>query len=88
MDCGKCGATDMATCESCPGGYQEERLAGNKFHYHETMDRAHLICSMIDDFLIDSPGMEEEQNKWCDQAQKALTDVAGRAAELSEKLKG
>ena len=67
---------------------QEERLAGNKFHYHETIDRAHLICSMIDDFLIDHPGMEEEQNKWCELAQEALVSVASRAAELSEKLKG
>lgn len=24
MDCGKCGATDMATCDSCPGGYREK----------------------------------------------------------------
>ena len=27
MNCGICGATDMKTCEACPGGYRDNVLA-------------------------------------------------------------
>jgi len=26
MNCGICGATDMKTCEACPGGYRDNGL--------------------------------------------------------------
>lgn len=30
----------------------------DQFHYHEVMDRAHLIMCMIQEHLVDHPAME------------------------------
>ncbi len=47
----------------------------NKGHLHEIMDRSHIINSMIDDLLIEHPGMTEEMNAKCVQAQMLLCDI-------------
>jgi len=31
----------------------------DKFHIHEFVDRIHIICSMIDDFLLEHPVAEK-----------------------------
>jgi hypothetical protein len=82
--CDKGEPPDVASCAQRSGGELQKIDA---FHYHEIMDRCHVICSMIDDFLIDHPAMEKRGNEWCELAQRALTSASNRAAELSEKMK-
>lgn len=54
----------------------------DKYHIHEIRDRIHLICSMIDDFLISQPSMNEEMNKKCEQAQELLCNVVNEQLNL------
>jgi len=51
----------------------------NKGHYHEIIDRGHLIIGVIDDYLIDHPGMTEEMNTLCKKAQDSLYRVTNLA---------
>jgi len=34
----------------------------NELHFHEILDRSNIFCQMIDDYLIDHPGMTDEMN--------------------------
>ncbi|MCK5133257.1 MAG: hypothetical protein KAR40_14030 [Candidatus Sabulitectum sp.] len=70
---GSAGATLLAAKESGEG----QEL--NKGHYHEIIDRSHLICSMIDDFVIGHPGMTTEMNELCREAQSRLCKVTNLA---------
>lgn len=51
----------------------------NKGHYHEIIDRGHLVMGMIDDYLIDHPGMTKEMNQLCEEAQSKLYRVTNLA---------
>ena len=53
----------------------------NEGHYHEIMDRVHVINSMIYSFLIDHPGMTKLMNRDCRYAQTLLSNVANMAGE-------
>ncbi len=48
------------------------------FHFHEIVDRCHIINSMIDDFLIGGPGMDADSNRLCEEAQDLLCGVMNR----------
>ena len=56
------------------------------FNYHEIADRIHIICGMIDDFVIGSVGMTEEMNDLCEESQKLLYDVMCMASEKETEL--
>lgn len=32
----------------------------DSYHKHEALDRCHVVCSMIDDFLVNHPYVEQE----------------------------
>ena len=57
----------------------------NAGHYHEIMDRCHIINSMIDDFVVGHPGVDETMAEWCKTAQRALSSVYNRAGEHGDK---
>ena len=58
----------------------------DKYHYHEIIDRVHIINCMIDDFLVDHTGMTKEMDTMCEQAQRLLSDVSDSAIEEAELL--
>lgn len=60
----------------------------NRGHFHEIMDRAHIICTMIDEFLIDHPGMTGYMNSLCEGAQKKLYTVYCSASVKEENVFG
>ena len=51
-----------------------------KEHYHEIMDRTHIINSLIDSLLFCHPGLTEEMSSNCELAQKELRKVHQEAA--------
>ena len=63
--------------EDCP--YKTGKI--NKGHFHEIMDRSHVICSMIDEFLIEHPGMTKQMNDLCREVQSKLCLVMSMADE-------
>lgn len=72
----------------CDGKVFSEKPVPDKFHYHEVMDRCHVLCSMIDDFLIGHDAVDDTAQEWCEIAQRALSSVSNRSAEKSEQLEG
>lgn len=60
----------------------------NSGHFHELIDRAHIICSMLDDYVIDHPGMNKQMNEKCVIAQTALSDMQTMASSLDEDIFG
>ena len=81
-----CSKGEPPNVGSCPHRSYGKDNGGDKFHYHEIVDRCHIICSMIDDLLIDHPGMEKMTNEWCELAQRSLVSVKNRASELGDNL--
>ena len=59
----------------------------DKYHLHEIADRVHIINSMIDDFLIEHPGMTKSANQLCEVAQQNLSAVIGLTAEQEPTIK-
>lgn len=68
-------------CLGCPNMDKPKVNAG---HYHEIMDRAHIINTMIEEFLIDHPGMNDGMNRLCWQAQSDLMGVYSMASDKIE----
>ncbi len=66
----------------------ECRMKLDKFHFHEIADRSHLICSMIDDFLIEHPGMTVAMNKKCEDAQQLICEVISLASAEKDRTFG
>lgn len=58
----------------------------NSGHYHEILDRCHVISSNIDDHLIDHPGMTKEMNEKCVKVQEILYEIYNKASELQDKM--
>ena len=46
----------------------------DEYHYHESLDRTHIILSMIDDLLRDHPAIEDNEG-WWDMAEKAQENL-------------
>lgn len=60
----------------------------NKGHFHELIDRAHIICSMLDDYVIGHPGMTQEMNEKCVDAQASLSEMQSMASALEAEIFG
>lgn len=58
----------------------------DQFHFHEIIDRTHIICSMIDDYLLDHPAMTFEMQTCCEDAQSSLCEMMQLANIEEEKL--
>jgi len=69
-----------------PGYVLDDGENLNSGHFHEIIDRSHIICSMIDDFLIEHPGMTIEMNKKCEFAQQLLCEVSSLACAEEDKI--
>ena len=67
-------------------GMSDKNDGINLGHFHEIIDRVHIICSMIDEFLIDHPGMTEEMNARCEGAQILLGGVTDCACWEEERF--
>jgi hypothetical protein len=52
----------------------------DNFHYHEALDRLHIITCMIDDHLIQHPvfKLETEERRLIEDAQLLLADAYQR----------
>jgi hypothetical protein len=48
----------------------------NRGHFHEIMDRCHIVLSMIDDFILEHPGMTETMNDFAKDAQHQLSTIS------------
>ena len=48
----------------------------DEFHYHEALDRSHMISSMIEEFLIQHPVFEKHNHlrESAEKAQKLIID--------------
>jgi len=79
---------EVSASSIMPGCVFEDGMKLDKFHFHEIIDRGHLICSMIDDFLIEHPGMTVEMNKQCEEAQQLLCNGAGLASAEKDRIFG
>lgn len=58
----------------------------DEFHYHEIMDRTHVILCTIEDHLITHVGMTEEMKTLTDQAMNCLAHVYQMAGQKSFDL--
>lgn len=63
----------MASYDKC-----EESVVLDEFHAHEALDRMNLICSMIDDFILEHPWIKAHSKIQAKIgiAQKILGEVA------------
>ena len=64
-----------------------EKQETNLGHFHEIIDRCHIVCSMIDDFIIDHPGMTGAMDDLCQEAQAIMCQVANTACGEESKFK-
>ena len=89
LSCPICAKTAKLSNSAVMPGYTladgEELNAG---YFREIIDRTHIICSMIDDFLIEHPGMTVEMNKKCEEAQSLMCSVKNLAAHEEDKFLG
>lgn len=53
----------------------------DKFHYHEVMDRLHLINSMIDEFLLEHPAVIENK-----KIMKKITKASDKLSEAYQSI--
>ncbi len=60
----------------------------NKGHYHEIVDRLHIVCCMLDDHVIEHPGTTDEMNTLCEEAQHSLCKAMSLAAVAELKFEG
>lgn len=84
---------ELGICDDCLHYESEEQCtecdykqATNLGHYHEIIDRGHIICSMIDDFLIDHPGMTKEMDGFCGEAQGLIYKTMNYACSEERKF--
>jgi len=60
----------------------------DEFHYHEALDRAHIICQNINDHLVQHPvcKLDKEVSKKVEDALTALYDAYQTIGQRSEQL--
>jgi len=58
----------------------------NSGHLYELTDRLHIICNMLDDYVIDHPGSTPGFNEKCFNAQKNLIEAQEIADKISESM--
>ena len=54
----------------------------DKFHYHEIMDRSFMVCSIIEDHLINHPVTDKKIRK---RLEKAIHSICTAVSIMAEK---
>lgn len=82
----KCHSTDHNKNKCFAIRIEDDDL--NRGHFHEIIDRCHVILSNIDDHLIGHPGMTKAMIKKCEQAQELLYSVMNNSYSEESRLFG
>ena len=66
---------------------QKPKITKDAFHFHEIVDRCDIICSMIDDFILEHPACNLQMKCWAEDAQRQLCNISSIALAEGEKFK-